>query len=493
MRVLVVGGGIGGAAAAAFLRQSGYAVTLSAERTQGPAGLYLAGNGMRVLGALGPGFALDPCARIEAQEVRDLKGELISSEDFREDHGRGGGPVGVPRGVLEGALRATAGAEELPGVELRELRELEAIAATPRGEERFDLVVAADGPASPLRRRFLPQLPFRETSQTLLRFLSRGGGSGAVRILGNGVTLAHFPINPSERAAVAVTSSPDLASPDALRSALGPAGASLLDGLLPSSLQRAPLLDGLPDRWHQGPLVLLGSAAHGLHPVLGQGATMAIEDARALQVALDGASSVPAALQAFDSLRRERVAAVHRAGWEQAEAARKGQLSSSFRGLLHRMLPALSPDRKLHILLLGGDLERLISHRPELAPLDPESREVLRFLVKIGQVDGRFDETERAFAKATMLEIGHNVAAKDMEDLESETRFRGAGEIVRSFQKHPREFRERLLRMGVLLAAASGRVTADEHKALREASAELGVEREALEGWVKEAIEAKDR
>jgi tellurite resistance protein len=156
------------------------------------------------------------------------------------------------------------------------------------------------------------------------------------------------------------------------------------------------------------------------------------------------------------------------------------------------MIPSLSPERKLDALLLGGgSLEQLLSHRPELTPLTPEARDVLRFLVKIGQVDGRFDETERAFARASLMETGHDVSSKDLDDLEVETRFRGAGEIVQPFQGHPADYREHLIKMGVLLAAASGRVTADEHKALRDASAALQVPRETLDRLVKEAIDAQ--
>ncbi len=489
--MLVIGGGIGGGAAAAFLRQSGYAVIAERPRNASPGGLLLAGNGARVLAALGLELAGQ---RIDAQEVRDSKGQLLSSDSFQEEHAGGGGPVGLLRSGLEEALWDAARAELLPGVELEELRQDHALVATARGQERVDLVVAADGPASALRRRFLPEPAFREAPQVLLRFLSRTDAEPRlVRVLGNGVTLVHFPVSAGVRGGVAITAAAEVgADPAALRGALGPAGSAVLEGLVPGSLQRVPLLDGLAPSWSRGALVLLGGAAHGLHPGLGQGAAMAIEDARALQVALDGASSVPAALQAYEAMRRERVAAVHRAGWEQAEATRKGSLFSSVRGLLHRMFPSGAPDRKLSTLLLGEDLGRLLSHRPELAPLTPEARGVLRFLVKIGQVDGHFDETERAFARAALLEIGHQIAGGELEALESETRFRSAGSLVEEFLGHTVEFRERLLRMGVLLAAASGRVTSDEHKALRDACDTLQIPRETLEAQVREAIEAQD-
>jgi salicylate hydroxylase len=76
---------------------------------------------------------------------------------------------------------------------------------------------------------------------------------------------------------------------------------------------------GLYDRrplssWTRGRLALLGDAAHPMLPHVGQGANQSIEDGAALATLLAGADreSVPALLQRYESLRRERVAAVQR-------------------------------------------------------------------------------------------------------------------------------------------------------------------------------------
>ncbi len=64
--------------------------------------------------------------------------------------------------------------------------------------------------------------------------------------------------------------------------------------------------------WTHGRLTLLGDAAHPMLPHLGQGANQAIEDGMALATILaevDNAT-VPAALLAYERLRRERVAQV---------------------------------------------------------------------------------------------------------------------------------------------------------------------------------------
>jgi salicylate hydroxylase len=64
--------------------------------------------------------------------------------------------------------------------------------------------------------------------------------------------------------------------------------------------------------WSKGRLTLLGDAAHPMLPHLGQGANQAIEDGMALATILSNidAAAVPAALMAYERLRRERVAEV---------------------------------------------------------------------------------------------------------------------------------------------------------------------------------------
>jgi len=75
--------------------------------------------------------------------------------------------------------------------------------------------------------------------------------------------------------------------------------------------------DPLP-AWTKGRLTLLGDAAHPMLPHLGQGANQSIEDGMALATILAQAdrTTAPAALLAYEALRRERVASVQRGARE---------------------------------------------------------------------------------------------------------------------------------------------------------------------------------
>ena len=70
--------------------------------------------------------------------------------------------------------------------------------------------------------------------------------------------------------------------------------------------------------WTKGRLSLLGDAAHPMLPHLGQGANQSIEDGMALATILARANrrTAPAALLAYESLRRERVAGIQRGARE---------------------------------------------------------------------------------------------------------------------------------------------------------------------------------
>ena len=62
----------------------------------------------------------------------------------------------------------------------------------------------------------------------------------------------------------------------------------------------------LDQDWHRGRAVLIGDAAHGTTPHLGQGAGMAIEDSLVLAEELESADSVEAAFAGFQKRRFDR-------------------------------------------------------------------------------------------------------------------------------------------------------------------------------------------
>src|SRR5262249_3248612 len=60
-------------------------------------------------------------------------------------------------------------------------------------------------------------------------------------------------------------------------------------------------------RWHRERVCLIGDAAHAIGPHVGQGVSLALEDAFVLAKCLRDLPEVPAAFAAFERLRRDRV------------------------------------------------------------------------------------------------------------------------------------------------------------------------------------------
>ena len=71
-------------------------------------------------------------------------------------------------------------------------------------------------------------------------------------------------------------------------------------------------------RWSNGPIVLIGDAAHGMLPHQGQGANQTIEDAITLAaiIAKPPADSVVESLLVYENLRKPRTRRVQKYSWK---------------------------------------------------------------------------------------------------------------------------------------------------------------------------------
>jgi 2-polyprenyl-6-methoxyphenol hydroxylase-like FAD-dependent oxidoreductase len=192
MRIIVVGAGIGGLAAAIGLRRAGHDVSLleRAPRLGGiGAGLVLFQNAMRALGRLGVREA------IAAQGARG-QGGLVLTSDGRELTSMPAdvleGTVAIHRGELQATLAQAAGDVRL-GAEVTsvEQRDEGVVATIADGtEEKADLLVSADGLNS-IVRGVVTDSRLRFAGYTAWRGgLSRPGRDGAdERVVGDRRTI----------------------------------------------------------------------------------------------------------------------------------------------------------------------------------------------------------------------------------------------------------------------------------------------------------------
>ena len=78
-----------------------------------------------------------------------------------------------------------------------------------------------------------------------------------------------------------------------------------------AQLARASYRDAVLRRWHRGRLVLAGDAAHSMSPQLGQGVNMALMDAMALRDALREHTNIAGALAQYQDVRSRHVSIYH--------------------------------------------------------------------------------------------------------------------------------------------------------------------------------------
>ncbi|MFH9065702.1 FAD-dependent monooxygenase [Streptomyces coeruleorubidus] len=373
---VVVGGGIGGLAAAIGLRLIGWEVTV-AERApvlaDVGAGISLHANGIRALDVLGVGEAVRAAARPQyIGGTRVPGGGWLARMDGTALERELGTPiVGIPRAVLHHLLRAALPSEclvvgaEVTSVDRSDPDRVRLLLGDAALEA--DLVVAADGVGSRLRAQLFPQHPGPAYSgSTVLRAVTERPvelDTDFELTWGKGAEFGHiaFADGRAEWHAV-LNSPPGVRHADTLavvRRRFGDwhdpipelLSATRSDAVLHHDIHE--LVTPLPS-FTAGRVVLLGDAAHAMTPNLGQGACQALEDAAVLAAALATEPTVESALARYDTERRPRSQSVARAA---RQAGRMGQqlthpLAVAVRNTALRLAPSRAT---VHTILRHAD------------------------------------------------------------------------------------------------------------------------------------------
>jgi salicylate hydroxylase len=336
-RIAIVGGGIGGLAAAAFLRRVGLSATVyeqAAALKEIGAGLVLAPNVVRLL------RRLDSFAQLQDRAVvldtgwefrRWADGEVLSAEDLEEACERlyGERTYTVHRADLLDTIRAAVPAEDLRlgrrcvGVEVSSSGVR--IEFADGAVEEADVLIGADGVHSAVRSAVTEPSPPEYSGMCAFRALvptERAPAFARRRAqtlwIGPGRHLVHYPIS-GGRAVNLVAFAPAGSFTEESWSATATVGEFLAefdgwDSRLTDLIRaggtpgRWALLDRAPlRRWSRGPATLLGDAAHPMFPFFAQGAAQAVEDAAVLASCLAADPTRPdQALHRYESLRIER-------------------------------------------------------------------------------------------------------------------------------------------------------------------------------------------
>jgi 2-polyprenyl-6-methoxyphenol hydroxylase-like FAD-dependent oxidoreductase len=341
----VVGCGVGGMGAALALARRGHEVTLleafAAPRPLG-SGLLLQPTGLKALATLGLEDSIRGSgARIDRLDGRDLAGRRVLDVSYA-DWRKGGHGIGIHRAALFDALHQTlspAGVTVMTGariIRIEDSRRPVLHDDLGRAHGPFDLAVVADGSASSLRQSVKPASrarpypwgavwasapdPAGVWTGALSQIYDRAEVMVGVLPVGRGPDSGERLVSLFWSLPVAEMDAFYAGDFDAWKArvrGIWPAITPLLESLTdPAMMARAVYRDVWVGRWNRDATLLIGDAAHGTSPQLGQGANLALVDAVELGERFSGTTtSVAVTAAAYEADRRRHVMIYQFVSW----------------------------------------------------------------------------------------------------------------------------------------------------------------------------------
>jgi 2-polyprenyl-6-methoxyphenol hydroxylase-like FAD-dependent oxidoreductase len=371
MKIIIIGGGIGGLGVALALRQAGFEPEVF---EQAPALLEVGAaiavwpNAMRVLERLGVSQGvLEKAGLIKEARWLNSDGRVLGQVRFPETDAPA---VALHRADLQHILLQASPAENIHlGKRFESYRQQggDLHASFDDGSSfGCHLLIAADGLHSRCRAQMLNDGPPVYRGYTVWRGVAAHTPGTlppftAMEIYGRGQRFGIGPVGLGRTGWWATANEPESGAETA--SERQGKLLSLCDGwyapvleLIEATPTESILRNAAYDRppikkWHEGNMILLGDAAHPTTPNLGQGGCMALEDAVLLSRCLMKYRDQGYALRTYEALRYARTAAITRYSLRYGAIGQWGNSSAArLRNALLSLIPETLGQRSLKLI-----------------------------------------------------------------------------------------------------------------------------------------------
>ncbi len=380
-KIVIAGAGIGGLAAAACLQKAGFNVELferAGELRTAGSGLSLMANALTALADMGIRPDFKDAQEFELLRFLTQRGRPIRNIEFGALTRRIGQPnLAIHRATLQRALlEQTAGCKIELGVKATGyVHDRNGVVVTlSDGREVFaDVLIGADGFNSNIRACMVGQerpndwryiiwratLPFshsRVTPGYVAHYWGRGQRFGLADIGGGNVywwgTRNMSPeLANNWRGGKAEIQKLYADWADEVQEVIA---ATPEEGISAIAAQDKSFLEN----WGDGPVTLLGDAAHPMLTSFGQGAGLAVEDAAVLAHCLTTIEDTKTALRTYENRRRDRARAMVEGSRALSRIEQlENPLSTFARSLYFRFVPARSLSRKNEMSLVFPGVE----------------------------------------------------------------------------------------------------------------------------------------
>ena len=340
MSVLIIGGGIGGLAAAVALRRAGITAHVFERAPQiKEVGAALsiwspAVTALRRMGLEDQVLSLGP--NILKFNILSPSGQVISSTSIDEiSRASGAASVMVHRADLQQILLQALHAEQVHTekecIGVVQDQDGATVRFADETEARGTIVIGADGIRSAVAASMFGDEGLRFSGYYCYRAMAATPDVPDHEVISILLPGMHFGLFPRVRRAQAYwflcrNSPPGAGTPDdrcdhpALLQSIASRLPDGIGDMIANTDARSILIDDVFDRrprkiWGRGRVTLLGDAAHPTTPTFGQGACMAIEDAVVLANCLQRGKDPIAALRNYEKRRRRRTTMITNLSW----------------------------------------------------------------------------------------------------------------------------------------------------------------------------------